>query len=305
LSTSGRHGLPVQHLADSGRSQKDRYPLECLAAVGEFFKSDALDALRKSYRNQLAIIILTVLGGLVGGVVTHAVWSSCTEHRKTRALAWGNRFGAPKWPRIFTAPAWRTKRGNATTGGGRGRRARALATWFLALFAASRPGAGGVPGAAAYSCTGHDPVHDQYFVNGNRTLFGVVHGWFSNCYDVTVCTQSCSTSCSGGGGGGGGPFGSGGGGGMSCSTSCSPSCWTETYSDRAPAAYVGDVLPRVRDCGFALVDQVEGDVSLRVANAGIEKHWWLSIRVNGYNVTDVRDTDDAVLCLHAIGEAKP
>jgi len=227
-------------------------------------------------------------------------------HREARAVAWRKRHGSasPRWPRLFTAGPWRTKRSSSTAPREpRGKRARALVAWGLALFAAKQ-GAGGLPGAAAYHCTGHDAAHNQYFVNGNRTLFGVVHGWFSNCYDVTVCTQSCTTSCSGGGGGGGGgPFGTGGGSGMSCSSSCSPSCTTITYSDRAPRAYVEDVLPKVRDCGFALVDQVEGDVGLRVANAGIERVWWLSIRVNGYNVTDVRDTDDGVLCLHAIGDA--
>ncbi len=51
------------------------------------------------------------------------------------------------------------------------------------------------------------------------------------------------------------------------------------------------------------MDQVEGDVKLRVANAGIEKTWWFSIYVNAYNVTDVEQTDEAVLCLHGMGEA--
>ena len=58
-------------------------------------------------------------------------------------------------------------------------------------------------------------------------------------------------------------------------------------------------MPKVESCGFKSVDAVEGDVNLRVANALIERNWWVKISVNTYNLTD--ETDLSVVCLHAIG----
>jgi hypothetical protein len=260
---------------------KDRYPVECLASVGEIYKAEALEALKKSYRNQLAIIILTVLGGVVGGFLTYLLWTRVFAHRLDR-VSGGRVTELPGWPRPFNSKPWKTtKRNGATT---KKISFKAIVASGLALFGR---------GVKAYACTGYDASHNQYFVNANRTIYGAVHGWFSNCYDIEVCTQSCSTSCSGSGSGG-----------TSCTTSCTPVCWTETYSDRAPVAFVNDVLPRVKACGFSLEDQVEGDVNVRIPNAGLERYWWLKISVNGFNITDKRDTDDSILCLHAIGDAK-
>ena len=267
------------------RNWVDRYPVVCLQAVGEFYKADALAALKQSYRNQLAIIILTVLGGLVGSIITYTIWKRLTQSRRERAKA--NRIRSQQWPNFFDVAPWRTTpekhKGEQATSQ-KGQKLNRLKLFFISFFALFTK-------AKSYPCTGHDPTYNQYFVNTNHTIFGVVHGWFSNCHDVTTCTPSCSTDC----------FGAGGVGGTSCSTSCTEICTTTTYSDRAPEAYVNDTLPAVQACGFELQDQVEGDVSVRVANSGIEKNWWVKINVNGFNVTRINVTDEQIWCLWEIG----
>lgn len=35
----------------------------------------------------------------------------------------------------------------------------------------------------AYPCISYDSAVNQYFVNPNRVIFGVVHGWASDCYN--------------------------------------------------------------------------------------------------------------------------
>lgn len=292
----------------------DRYPPECLRALGQQYQADALNSLKQSYRNQLAIITLTVLGGVAGGFL---VWWAWRRWMRNRARKHAVEDAPPppqswrSWPRPVTMPTWRRRapaeravpeeeeEGGAEpssttetttpaptektrrTGGGKFSRLKLLFTGGLALSGAGK--------ASAYACTGYDPVYDQYFVNANRTIFGVVHGWFSNCWDERVCVQSCSTRCS-----------STSSGGQSCSTTCTPNCWYVTHSNRAPIQYVNDVLPKVTKCGFQLANSVPGTAGVRVANADIERTWWVKISVNGYNITDPSVTDEMVFCLHDI-----
>jgi hypothetical protein len=132
----------------------------------------------------------------------------------------------------------------------------------------------------AYPCAGYGPIADQYFINANKTLYGKVHGWFSNCYDYTC---GCTTTCLGTGGDGSGTW-------------CFTTCMTCTTSDTAPIKYVKAALGHVKACGFELVGGVDGDVNMRVANPLIEKEWWVKISVNKFNLTDV--TDPSIFCLH-------
>ena len=151
----------------------------------------------------------------------------------------------------------------------------------------------------AFPCTGYGDSVTKYFVNPNRTIFGAVHGWLSDCYTYTVCTPVCSQSCRSGSCGVGGIFGTGG---SCCTTSCYDPCTTYTWYDKAPAEYVVRILPNITACGFALADAVEGDVNLRVANAGIEENWWVKISVNAYNITKATETDRQIWCLHDLGD---
>jgi len=79
---------------------------------------------------------------------------------------------------------------------------------------------------------------------------------------------------------------------MFCSTTCS----TCTTSNAAPIEYVNATLGDIKACGFELVDALDGDVNMRVANPLIEKKWWVKISVNKFNLTDV--TDPSIFCLH-------
>jgi hypothetical protein len=222
-----------------------RYPTECLKAVGEFYKAGALSKLKQTYRNQLAVIILTVLIGIIGAVITYKIWNCTAERCQARA---------------------------------RGRSAGYSAGYSAGRFALiTTASASIVSHSRAYPCTGYGTIADQYFINANKTLYGVVHGWFSNCYDYPC---GCTTSCSSGDDGGG------------CSTTCS----TCTASDAAPIEYVNATLGHVKACGFELVGVVDGDVNMRVANPLIEKKWWVKISVNEFNLTNV--TDPSIFCLH-------
>lgn len=276
---------------------KDRYPIECLQALGEVYKAEALEALKKRHRNQLAIIILTLLAGLIGGWVTYRLWNRMMQRRKRRAE--DMKLTSSEWPRLSDAKPRRTVKTTTESLGlpengnralpGKGRRAGQVKTLFSSSLAFQ-----GLRRASAYACAGYDEPHNQYFVNSNHTIFGVVRGWLSDCYDVTTCSTTCTPSC----------FTVGtahGGSSTRCRSDCHTTCHTHTYSKRAPIAYVNDVVPRIMACGFQLERAAEEIVNLRVANAAIEKNLWVKISVNGYNVTSVMDTDEMVWCLHDIG----
>lgn len=215
----------------------ERYPEACLAAMGDVLRDRALEGLRQSYRNQLAIIILTVLGGVVGGVIAYRLMKQCVVKRDLKAAQ-----------ASLNPPAYRKK----APGAGKSR-LKLLFGGFLTLFGRE---------AQAYACTGHHQAADQFFVSPNGTIGGVVHGWFSNCYDLKLA-----------------------------------------FTNKAPAEFVRDAADRVEACGFRLVDSaaVDGSAGVRVANAKIERDYRVKIAVSGYNVTRSDETDEMVLCLHAIG----
>jgi hypothetical protein len=256
-----------------------RYPIECLQAVGEFYKAMALKRLKQSYRNQLAVIILTVLAGLVAFVLVLKIWKKMTWRCKMKADK--AREEARVWPQArvwsekksYSAPEKGLSSAKRTKGRRGFGRVMLIFTSFAALFGKTH----------AYPCTGYSHVADQYFVNANNTIFGVVHGWVSDCYDY-IC--DCSTTCSGGDGSAG------------SFSSCTTTCSTCTAIDKSPSDYVMYTLPKIKRCGFKLVDAVEGDVNLRIANALIEKDLWVKVSVNAYNASG--ETDPSIFCLHGI-----
>jgi hypothetical protein len=158
-------------------------------------------------------------------------------------------------------------------GGGRGAsRSAGHIALITAVFASI------VSRSRAYPCTGYNPIADRYFINANKTLYGVVHGWFSGCYDYTC---NCALSCWSMG---------------SSPPMCTTTCSTCTASYAAPMEYVNAAFGHVKACGFESVDAVDGEVNMRVANPLIEKNWWVKISVNKFNLTDV--TDPSIFCLH-------
>ncbi|KAI1076940.1 hypothetical protein F5B20DRAFT_593576 [Whalleya microplaca] len=239
----------------------DRYPEACLSARGKYYRDEALETLKQNYRNQLAIIILTILGGVVGGWVIYRLMTTATAKRRARALK-----TAQNWPGWRNIPPRTQSRGWL----------KATFLYLLALCGRT----------TAYPCTGHDRPHDVYLTNSNHTIFAHVHGWLSNCYENKDCYTECIKTCIID---------------DECDDICTPRCASTTYTNKNPRQYVEDILPRISQCGFTVVPFAEKDTHLRLANPGIERNWRVKIDVNGYNVTSQMDTDPMIWCLYDIG----
>lgn len=247
----------------------NRYPIECLEALGAIYKAEALTRKKQSYRNQLAVIILTILAGVIGAFVVYKLWSRWFPPAPPPVVEW------PTAPPPYQPPV-------------RPPRPRNRKQW--PFFWRGAAAASFIGGSHAFPCWGYSSKADQYFINPNNTISGVVHGWTSNCYQESyICGQTCTTTNTGGGQDGGG----------GSTTTCTPDWCTRNVEDAAPKFYVNWSSRRVQGCGFQLVDNVEDEVSLRIANPLLEKNWRVKISVNQYNVTDV--TDPSVMCLWDIG----
>lgn len=243
----------------------DRYPTVCLQALGTIYKAQALKNLKQSYRNQLAVIILTVLAGLLGAIIMYKkIWP---RFLPVKAPA--------TWPppSYYQTPAPRT----GTKSQPKRRTRRQWPAFWRAAATASL-----VPTAHAYACWGYSPKANQYFTNPTTNISGVIHGWTSDCYTETVqCGQSCTSNKKGG-------------------QTCTPTYCTYTYEDASPSYYVKYAAKRVASCGFQLVDNVPEEVNLlRVGNPLLERNWWVKISVSQYNISDV--TDPSVWCLYDFG----
>ncbi|KFY25717.1 hypothetical protein V491_01626 [Pseudogymnoascus sp. VKM F-3775] len=242
---------------------KDRYPVACLEAAGEIYKTDMLKIPKRNHMKRLGFLVLTVLAGIEEKDAKRA------PEKRQMATNATVRPGPPppstKWKdgassicteheAGLTSPPNKSKK--------KARRSISLSTLSLATLAAMPGRAAASPlvailsitatsiygSSTTYSCINSDSAANQYFVNANRTIFGVVHGWDSNCYNSRK--------------------------------------------------YLDDVLPSVVDCGFELADAVEGDTNLRIANPLIERQWRVTIRVNGFNITSSTETDQSIQCLH-------
>ncbi|TPX16102.1 uncharacterized protein E0L32_004097 [Thyridium curvatum] len=260
-----------------------RYQDHCLAAVGDMFKADALHAKKMKLRQQYAIIILCLLGGLVLGWVTYKLAKRYAAGWRHRLLDRGalrdlDQRGGAQEPELMPREE-KVSRPHE----GRSRVKTALLV-ILAFFGKK---------TQAFPCAGYGTKQWQTFENANRTVIGFVQGWMSDCYHYQSCYSSCSESCSTSGGT------------TSCHTTCRDSCTTHTGVRTYPDFYVSRAAKKVVDCGFHLIDQLNETVDARVANAGIESNYWVTIVVNAYNVTSPGVTDDDVWCLYNIGNTKP
>lgn len=230
----------------------DRYPIECLRAAGEVYKADALADLKRSYRWLYAGVILTVVVGIVVGTVVYKldVWDWIASRRDQVRL-------------------------NPNTLGHRGSREALLGAIFLIAIAST------ISPTGAYACTKFNPTYNQFFANPDSSLYGVIHGWLSDCRDYYYsCGEACSTSSSSNGD----------------SERCSPIYCLGTETVATPRDYVVAAVGHVKACGFELVDAVPGVVGKRIANPRIEMDLWVKVAVNRFNLTDY--TDPAVMCLY-------
>jgi len=221
----------------------DRYPLQCLMAVGNIYKEKAL------FRKKILLGLLLLLNILALGVFKIIyIISEKVRHQ------------------IRHRPVRRTRRNSATTP-------------LLAATTASLLAIALIPPVSAYRCTEKGLVHDQYFINDDRTLYGIIHGWLGNCHDETTsCGETCSTATADG------------------KTSCQPDWCSEPVVDRFPSDYVNSAAFRVMSCGFRVTNVVPGKVDRRIANPRIEGDLWVKVAVNRFNGTE--GVLEQVLCLY-------
>ncbi|PVH75280.1 hypothetical protein DL98DRAFT_575118 [Cadophora sp. DSE1049] len=255
----------------------NRYPSECLKVLGVIYKAEALTRRKQTYRNQLAIIILTILAGVLGAILIYRLWGRWFPLHPQ----------PPRWP---SAPppyipssqprAPRTKHRRKWPFFWR----TAATTSFLTT-------------SHAYPCWGFSPTANQYFTHSNTSvgISGVIHGWTSSCHQESyVCGSTCTTSGSSSSNGG-------------SSTTCRPDICYRDEEDEPPAFFVNWTVPRVEACGFRLVEaeEVESEVGLRVAHPLIERNWRVRISVDRFNGTmggeGGTETEEAVWCLWDIG----
>ncbi|KAK0115518.1 hypothetical protein ONS95_000204 [Cadophora gregata] len=250
----------------------DRYPMECLKALGVIYKAEALTRRKQTYRNQLAVIILTVLAGVLGAVLIYYLWG-----RWFPAQPQPQRWAAAPPPYTYSPQSRRTTR-----------RKKWPFFWRTAtttsFFTTSH----------AYPCWGFSPSATQYFTSTNTSvsppISGLIHGWSSSCHQESyVCGSTCTVSGSSSSNGG-------------SSTTCTPETCYRDDEDETPTFFVNWTVPRVEGCGFRLVDagEVASEVAMRVGNPLLERNWRVKISVSRFNGTDGR-TEDAVWCLWDIG----
>jgi hypothetical protein len=224
----------------------DRYPLDCLVAVGNIYKYNAL-WWKKFWLGALWLLNLLSVGVYM---VVYAISESVFDKARRHPV--------------------RPRRRNSTTP-------------LLNAFAVSLLAVAMLPPVAAYRCTQMGPTYDQHFINEDGSLYGVIHGWLSNCYDESYsCGESCSTTTSDG------------------RTSCDPTWCSQPRLDKPPSNYVDHAAHRVMSCDFRLTRTVPGVVNKRIANPRIEGKLWVKVSVNHFNGSD--GVFEQVQCLYDMVE---
>ncbi|KAF2184218.1 hypothetical protein K469DRAFT_710130 [Zopfia rhizophila CBS 207.26] len=211
----------------------DRYPLECLIAVGEIFKADALWWKRFWLRALYLLNVGSVLFFVLGCWVAEGTLAVCDSFNLAK-------------PRLV-----QRRRSNSRT--------PLLNPGVILLLAIAF-----LPPVAAYRCMYMNPAQNQLFANADDSLYGVIHGWLSDCYDGTYsCGESCSTSDG--------------------KSTCGAIWCSQPRINRPPSYYVNSAARRVQNCDFRLVDAVPGMVDKRIANPRIEGRLWVKVSVNRFN----------------------
>jgi len=230
---------------------EDRYPAECLDAVGAIYQDKATERKRFWRRFLYGLVILAVPVALGVRVVA----MEALEH----ASRW-----QPRRPRI------RSNRSQPSSATPLLQTAAAAAAIVSIL----------VTPAAAFPCDEFRPAYDQPFVSvNNASLFGIIHGWLSNCYSEEYsCGENCRSDHT--------------------TTSCTTSWCSRRREDKTPRDFVRGALGRVKKCGFKPADFVPGVVDTRIANSRIESRLWVKISVNRLNGTE--GVDPQVMCLYSM-----
>ncbi|TPX10040.1 uncharacterized protein E0L32_001237 [Thyridium curvatum] len=241
---------------------QERYPAHCLDAVGAIFRDKALADNKASKSRLMGLTVLILIGAFgVGWLIFHFLRRAIAKRHAARAAARSQR--------------------RTVSGRGKGRW-RKWSAVLLAVF--GRP-------AQSYPCTQHAPIERRNFANHNNTIRGAVYGALSDCEDSSDCHPDCRTKCH-----------------WSfikfrtvCHWECEDVCVTGTRVTRDARSYVASVMQNVYNCGFREEWYLENGLLTRIANPGIESNHWVTISVDGFNVTSPNVTDPAVVCLYNIG----
>lgn len=238
-----------------------KFPQECLGAVGELYREDALRRKRFWWKALYALTLLAFPAGY--GVFLGAKWG-VTKIQAREGNVWGGDRGEAR-PRVRTS--------NNSSARNIDSRTPLLAAAILTLAF--------TPQVDAYACL-KGQAYNQLFTDPSRTLFGVVHGWLSNCKDESYsCGETCTRTSSGG----------------SSWDDCNTNWCNREEVEKTPQMYVNAVVPWIQRCGLKLVDHVPEIIDKRVANPNIEGRFWVKISVNRINSTDGAGLDKYVNCL--------
>ncbi|KAH6663236.1 hypothetical protein B0J14DRAFT_644937 [Halenospora varia] len=301
-----------------GRSMwnwRDRYPSICLDALGGIYRNEAVKMKKIRIRNQFVLIILTIIAGLIAGVMVWKVWGCVfgkSGHELVNDISPPHRDNSEREqqqqqkqlptpaPSSPTPPAYeeielqetstfssRSQR-NTSPPNQRLRSSKLTSnskwkyTAFLGILAL------GAQTAVAEHCWGYG-FYTQHFTNHNQTINGTVHGWTGDCTtEYYVCGEMCS------------------------STGCVPTFCSTAVLSTKPSEYVWKMGEKMRDCGFVLkggvVKERKGagtgveELGMRVPNPGLERKGRVRVGVSGFNVTTAEETDHAVECSWDLGE---
>jgi hypothetical protein len=284
---------------------EDRYPVACLLAIGETIKGESLEYTISGHKNMYMLIPVIVICGILGGGAICCLCLTLTKKRRMRYKDQAQHHGS-SWPGRWTQQTQQNSHANMNgyANSNANRNANANSGWkrFFTCAAiaslcgrthANAPHIDTNPTRAVnrstFACTGYAATVDEYFTNADHSISGVVHGWLAKCYAYDCdCHETCHYS-------------------EAIKTNarpanCAEHCSTCTGTLRTPQDYVKDVVPQIQGCGFYLTNHVNDLPGLRVANAGIERNWWVRIGVNGYNISHPDKTDRSIWCLHSIGD---
>jgi hypothetical protein len=220
----------------------DRYPMECLVAVGDIYKHEALWWKKFWLRG---LWLLNTLSVFVYKIV-YAISQSNSDKAQYRSVH--------RQRRNSSAPL--------------------LTAFTVSILAVTM-----IPSVAAYRCTRMSPTYDQHFINADGSLYGVIHGWLSDCYDESYsCGESCSTAISDG------------------RKSCGPILCSLPRVDKPSSYFVDSAAHRVMSCGFQFTKSVPEEARKRIANSRIEGKLWVKVSVNHFNESN--SVLEQVQCLY-------
>jgi len=245
-----------------------KYPFECLTAIGDIFKEDEL-AWKRFWYKPLYFVAL-VVAACIGFLVYFVSLNLLEEFQVFEPRPPVYQAVEPPPPARPQIPARRQSSPTIST--------PLLAVAIILLIFPVQ--------VQAYACT-TQPAYNALFSSPDDTLYGVIHGWISSCYDETYsCGESCTSSASSG------------------QKSCDAIYCSHQRTYKAPRYYVNDAAERVVQCGFRMVDFVPGVVDRRIPNPRIEGSLWVKVAVNKFNGTtgkgEESEVDSMVRCLYNI-----